>query len=65
MVELFGGVRDEQSKLFSASDMSTSWIGADMDVDIGKSLYLSLSGEHNGGGDESYNQVYTGLSWRF
>jgi hypothetical protein len=65
MLELFGGVRDEQSKLFSASDVNTSWIGADVDVDVGRSLYFSLSGEHNGGGDESYNQVYTGLSWRF
>jgi len=65
MVELFGGVRNEQSKVFSASDFSTTWIGADMDVDIGRSLYWNLSGEHNGGGDESYDQVYMGLSWRF
>jgi hypothetical protein len=63
--DLFGGLREEQSKLFASSDASTSWFGADMDVDVGRSVYLSLTGEHNSGGDESYNQVYTGLSWRF
>jgi hypothetical protein len=65
MVELFGGVRNDQSKIFSANDANTSWFGADMDVDLGNSLYLNLSGERNTGGDESFNQVYTGLSWRF
>lgn len=65
MLDLFGGVRNDQSKLFSATDANTSWFGADMDVDLGSSLYLNVSGEHNTGGDESYNQVYSGLSWRF
>jgi hypothetical protein len=65
MLELFGGVRNDQSKLFSASDANTSWLGADMDVDLGSSLYLNLSGEHNTGDDEAFNQVYTSLSWRF
>ena len=65
MLELFGGVRNDQTKLFSASDTNTSWFGADMDVDLGSSLYLNLSGEHNAGDDEAYNQVYTSVSWRF
>jgi hypothetical protein len=64
-VDLFGGLRREDSKLFAAPDADTSWFGADLDVDMGRGLYLSLTGEHNAGGDESYNQVYTGLSWRF
>jgi len=65
MLELFGGLRNDHSKLFSASDSNTSWFGADMDVDLGSSVYLNLSGEHNTGGDESFNQVYSGISWRF
>jgi hypothetical protein len=65
MFELFGGVRDEASKAFAAADVSTSWFGADVDVDLGRSLYLNVSGERNGDGDEAYDQVYTGLSWRF
>jgi hypothetical protein len=63
--DLFGGLRDEESKIFNASDTQTTWFGADMDVDVGKGLYLSLTGEHNSGGEEEYNQVYTSLSWRF
>jgi len=65
MFELFAGLRDENSKVFATSDLSTHWFGVDMDVDMGKSLYLNLSGERNADGDESYDQVYTGLSWRF
>jgi hypothetical protein len=65
MFELFGGRRNDHSKLFSANDSNTSWFGADMDVDIGRSVYLNLSGEHNTGGEGSYNQVYSGVSWRF
>ena len=64
-MELFGGRRDDTSKLFSVSNTSTSWFGANMDVDLARSLYFSVSGESNTGGDQSYNQVYSGLSWRF
>lgn len=65
MLELFGGVRNDHTKLFSATDSNTSWFGADMDLDLGSSVYLNLSGEHNTGAEESYNQVYSGVSWRF
>ena len=65
MVELFGGYRDDHSKLFAVPDASTTWFGLDTDVDLGNSLYLNLSGERNDNGAESYDQVYTGLSWRF
>jgi hypothetical protein len=65
MFELFGGMREETSKVFATPDVSMSWFGADVDVDLGRSLYLNVSGERNGDGDESYDQVYTGLSWRF
>lgn len=65
MLELFGGLRNDHSKLFSAGDANTSWFGADMDLDLGRSLYFNVSGEHNTGADESYNQVYSGISWRF
>ncbi|HKW14075.1 MAG TPA: hypothetical protein VJS69_06285 [Candidatus Krumholzibacteria bacterium] len=65
MLELFGGVRSDHSKLPAMNDSDTSWFGADMDLDLGSSIYLNLSGEHNSGDDESYNQVYSGVSWRF
>ena len=65
MLELFGGWRNDQSKLLTAENSNTTWYGADMDIDLGSSIYLNLSGEHNTGGNESYNQVYSGVSWRF
>ncbi len=64
-LEFFGGLRNDHSKLFSAGDSNTTWFGADMDVDLGRSLYLNLSGEHNTGEEDSYNQVYSSVSWRF
>jgi hypothetical protein len=65
MIEVYGGVRDETGKVYATTDVQANWLGMDVDVDLGKSLYLNLTGERNGDGDEAYDQVYTGLSWRF
>ncbi|HEX5132547.1 MAG TPA: hypothetical protein VFX92_08675 [Candidatus Krumholzibacteria bacterium] len=64
-VELYGGVRDDNGKTLTATSTHTSWVGLDVDMGLGQSWYLNVSGEHNGSGDESYHQVYSSLSWRF
>jgi hypothetical protein len=63
--ELYGGVRDDNGKDATTEDVHASWVGADVDLALGRSWYLNLSGEHNGTGIESYHQVYTSVSWRF
>lgn len=65
MFEFYGGVRDSNGKTLATPDVSSSWFGADLDVGLAESWYLSLSGERNASGDEGYDQVYTSLSWRF
>ena len=64
-IELYGGVRDDRGKRSSTPDTEMSWFGANVDVGLARSLYLNVSGEHNGRGEEGYHQVYTSLSWRF
>jgi hypothetical protein len=64
-LELYGGVRDDRGKTPSIPDTEASWFGANVDVGVSQSLYLNLSGEHNGSGEEGYHQIYTSLSWRF
>ncbi|HXV13623.1 MAG TPA: hypothetical protein VEC56_05400 [Candidatus Krumholzibacteria bacterium] len=59
------GLREDNGKTIATPDVSTSWIGADLDLGLADGWYLNLSGEHNGSGDDAYDQVYTGLSWRF
>jgi hypothetical protein len=64
-LNLNAGLRDDQGKTIATPDVSTSWIGADLDVGLSDGWYFSVSGEHNGSGDDAYDQVYTGISWRF
>jgi hypothetical protein len=63
--ELFGGWRDEQGTAVNTPDTSATWYGANVDLGLGDSWYLSLSGERDARGDERYDQIYSSLSWRF
>ena len=61
----FAGLRSDHGKSIATPDVDSYWVGADLDVAIRGGWYLDLSGEHNGAGEEAYDQVYTGISWRF
>lgn len=63
--ELFGGWRDEQGKAVNTPGSNATWYGANVDLGLGDSWYLSLSGERDERGDERYDQIYSSLSWRF
>ncbi|HET6348962.1 MAG TPA: hypothetical protein VFH88_07760 [Candidatus Krumholzibacteria bacterium] len=65
MMDVYGGVRNEHSKLFATADSNTKWVGTDMDIDLGNSLYWNLSGERNSNNVAGYDQFYSGVSWRF
>jgi hypothetical protein len=66
-VRLFvlGGVRDEESLLNPALDDSVTWYGADLDIDLGRRLYLTLSAERSDGDFEEVDLFYTTLACRF
>jgi hypothetical protein len=62
---VLGGVRDEESLLNSALDDSVTWYGADVDIDLGRRLYLVLSAERLDGDFEEVDQFYATLACRF
>ena len=62
---ILGGMRDAESLLNSALDDSVTWYGIDLDVDLGRSLYLLLSAERSEGDFEEVDQLYATLAFRF
>lgn len=62
------GHLEETSDREAALDRGADWIDLEVDVIIGRHLYLMLSGERYEGDestDEDNDQYYTALSWRF
>jgi hypothetical protein len=41
------------------------WIGASVDVNLGRSFYLVVSGVRDGSGTELTNQIYSSVMFRF
>lgn len=62
---VLGGVRDEESLLNPALDDSVTWYGTDVDIDLGRQLYLVLSAERSDGDFEAVDQFYATLACRF
>ncbi len=62
---LDGGVRIIRDPLADPSDYSVTWLGADMDVNLGRRWYMMVSGTHEVGGIDSNDQIFGGLSYRF
>jgi hypothetical protein len=58
-----GGFRNES--YLAGERRRTQWIGADLDLTLGRSLYLLVSGSHEGGTLASGDQAYFSVSWRF
>jgi len=61
------GHLEETSNREAALDRTADWLDLEIDVIIGRHLYLLLSGEQYQGQDqdEDNDQYYTALSWRF
>jgi hypothetical protein len=64
-LELSGGLRLEHDSLQVPADRQFPWIGADLDVSLGRSWYLLLSGSHEGGPDGPTDLGYLSLTFRF
>ena len=62
---VIGGVRDDESLLNSDLDDSVTWYGLDVDIDLGRRIYLMLSAERSEGDFEEYDQLYATLACRF
>jgi hypothetical protein len=62
-VEFSAGMRREAGGLDALRQ--TRWLGADLDVGIGRSWYVLLSGSRETGQGAAGNQVFTSLSFRF
>jgi hypothetical protein len=64
-LELNGGLRKETEPLASPTGRSISWFGADLDVPLGRSWYLLLSGNRENGDGGHTDQFYSAITWRF
>jgi hypothetical protein len=63
--QVVGGIRDEDSPLALFPDTSIVWYGFDLDFDLGRRWYLTISAERSDGDLEQIDQVYTTVSYRF
>ncbi len=64
-IELQAGTRVENARLEGPADRRFTWWGADLDLTLASSWYLSLSGNREYGPEGAITQWYSGLTWRF
>jgi hypothetical protein len=64
-VELNGGVRSERNPTADPARTTATWEGLDADLTLARAWYLLLSATRQRGGLDGYDQVFTGLSFRF
>jgi hypothetical protein len=62
---LNGGVRVIRDPLADPLQYSVGWLGADVDLNLGRHWYVMCSGTHESGGLDSNDQLFGGLSYRF
>ena len=60
-----GGLRLASDPLADPTDRTITWIGTDLDLNLGRRWYLNASVSHESGTLERNDQVYGGLSYRF
>jgi hypothetical protein len=65
LVSLEGGFRLAHDPLSDPTDRTVSWIGADLDVNLGRRWYWNASVLHESGSLDADDQLFTGLSYRF
>ena len=64
-VGLSGGLRDDENLINPLFDDDVSWFGVDLDVHMGRALYLTLWLERAEGDFEEVDQAHATLAWRF
>jgi hypothetical protein len=65
LVSLEGGLLLAREPLADPTDRTVSWLGADVDVSLGRRWYWNGSVRHESGRLEATDQLFTGLSYRF
>lgn len=71
-LEVNGGLRSQRALADSAAVLAApapladaGWFGATVDVSIGRSWYVLISGTRDGSGSDLTRQIYASLVWRF
>ncbi|HYL54570.1 MAG TPA: hypothetical protein VEU73_03220 [Gemmatimonadales bacterium] len=64
-VELNGGVRSERDPTADPARTTATWEGLDADLTLARAWYLLVSATRQRGGLDGYDQIFTGLSFRF
>ena len=64
-LELNGGLRAEQDALAGPGTVAVTWVGADADVTLARAWYAMVSVTRQRGGVDGYDQLHSGLSFRF
>jgi hypothetical protein len=64
-LSLSGGLRDETSTLVSSGSQQYFWYQADLDLQVARMWFWSLSGVQEEGPGGVVRQLFSSLSWRF
>jgi hypothetical protein len=65
LITLNGGLRLAHDPMADPTGRTVTWIGTDLDLNLGRRWYLNGSVSHEAGALERNDQVYGGLSYRF
>ncbi|RKZ16415.1 hypothetical protein DRQ53_06460 [bacterium] len=61
----FGGARHETGRSNDLMDGTDPWVGADVDVTVGRRAWMSLRWESQLNGEEAFDQLWVGTGLRF
>ena len=64
-LEFNGGVRSERDPTADPARTTATWVGVDADLTLARAWYLMASATRQRGGLDGYDQIFTGLSFRF
>jgi hypothetical protein len=64
-LELNGGVRSERDPRAVPARTTATWVGLDADLTLARAWYILASATRQRGGVDGYDQIFTGLSFRF
>jgi hypothetical protein len=64
-MEVEGGLRKDGSELNSLLDDNVVWLGASVDVDLGRRLFGTVTPDRSKGDLEDVTQLYLTLAYRF
>jgi hypothetical protein len=64
-LDLNGGLRTEDNPLTTPTRRRFTWYGADLDLYLARTWFLSLSGQREEGPETTTMQLYASVTWRF